>query len=108
MIDLGQCGYMEASGVAVGDGGPASQACVSGPAGLATDAAGDLYIAEALGNRVRRIDRNGTITTVAGNAAGVPGFAGDGQMATLASLYHPAGVAVDGAGHLFIAGAASG
>ena len=65
-----------------GDRGPATQACLSDPYGLAVDAAGNLYIADP--HRVRRVAPDGIITTVAGN--GTPGFCGDGGPATQACL----------------------
>src|SRR5664280_1427603 len=83
-----------------GDGGPATQACLYGPGGLALDAAGNLYIADRDNNRVRRVAPDGTITTVAGN--GTAGFCGDGGPATQACLVAPIGLAVDAAGNLYI------
>ncbi len=84
-----------------GDGGPANKASLNSPTALAIDSAGNLYIADLLGSRVRKVDTNGIITTVAGN--GSPGYSGDGGPATSAQFYAPSGVAVDGAGNLFIA-----
>jgi hypothetical protein len=86
-----------------GDGGPATQACLEYPMGLAVDAAGNLYIADVANNRVRRVAPDGTITTVAGNGTG--GFCGDGGPATQACLYAPLGPFVDAAGNLYIADA---
>ncbi|MGE0358418.1 MAG: FG-GAP-like repeat-containing protein [Burkholderiales bacterium] len=82
-----------------GDGGPATAAGLQ-PHVVATDAAGNVYIAERFNNRVRKVDAGGTITTVAGN--GSFGFSGDGGPATAASLRTPTGLAVDSAGQLFI------
>ena len=59
-----------------GDGGPASSAGVSSIAGMKFDQAGNLYLADGANNRIRKIDGNGIITTVAGN--GSSGFSGDG------------------------------
>ena len=84
-----------------GDGGPASQAVFDGPRSLAVDAAGHLYVADDNNGRVRRIDPSGVVVTYAG--AGQAGYAGDGGPAAEASLNHPRGVAVDGAGNLYIA-----
>ena len=99
--------YAGGNGVAgsSGDGGPASQAHLNSPEGLAVDAAGNLYIADTLNNRIRRVQAsNGIITTVAGGGAfGQPDFAGDGGQATSAQLWSPQGVAVDAAGSLYIA-----
>ncbi len=86
-----------------GDGGPASQAQLYHPLGVAVDGAGNLYIADFLNNRIRKVDSIGTITTIAGT--GESGFSGDAGPATLAQLYHPLGVAVDGADNLYIADA---
>jgi uncharacterized protein (TIGR03437 family) len=84
-----------------GDGGPATSAELWSPTGVAVDSAGNLFIAELTGYRVRKVTPAGTIGTVAGN--GIPGYGGDGGPATSAGLDFPDGVAVDGAGNLFIA-----
>jgi sugar lactone lactonase YvrE len=84
-----------------GDGGPATNAMMSYPAGLALDASGDLYIADQGNSRIRMVAPNGIITTVAGNGGAT--YSGDGGFATNASLYNPMAVAVDGNGNLFIA-----
>jgi len=87
-----------------GDGGPATSAYLpASPGGIAVDASGNLYIADSGDARVRKVDRNGIITTVAGN--GTNGFSGDGGPATSASLYLNSlcGLAVDVFGNLFIA-----
>jgi hypothetical protein len=85
-----------------GDGGPATGASLSTPTGVATDAAGNLFIADNYNYRIRKVAvGTGVITTVAGN--GSFGYAGDGGPATSASLASPSGVAVDAAGNLFIA-----
>jgi sugar lactone lactonase YvrE len=85
-----------------GDDGPAGAALLNGPAGLAVDAAGNLFIADQGNHRVRRIEsETGTVTTVAG--LGAAGFSGDDGPAVAARLNGPAGLAVDAAGNLFIA-----
>jgi sugar lactone lactonase YvrE len=70
---------------------------------LAADSQSNLYFADSENNRVRRVDRNGVITTVAGT--GTPGFSGDGGAAVAAQLYAPSGLAVDREGNLWIADA---
>ena len=82
-----------------GDNGPAKLAQLNFPKGVAVDSAGNLFIADSQNNRIRKVS-NGVITTVAGN--GESGFGGDGGPATRARLSHPAGVAVDPAGNLYI------
>ncbi|MBU6402748.1 MAG: hypothetical protein KGS61_20705, partial [Verrucomicrobia bacterium] len=86
-----------------GDGGLAIDATMTGPSGVAVDAAGNVFIADSWNHRIREVDTNGIITTVAGNGAG--GYSGDGGAATNASLKYPGGLAVDRAGNLFIADA---
>jgi hypothetical protein len=84
-----------------GDGGPGTSAQVHNPAHLVVDAGGNVYFADSMNNRIRKIDgRTGIITTVVGGAQGV---SGDGGPATSAQLNNPQGVAVDSAGNLFIA-----
>jgi uncharacterized protein (TIGR03437 family) len=84
-----------------GDGGPATSARLNNPVGLAIDDAGNIYFADLNNQRVRRIDANGVITTIAGN--GSVGFAGDGGPATAARLNAPHGVGVDAQGNVYIA-----
>ena len=83
-----------------GDGGAATAASLNDPTGVAMDAAANLYIADQLNNRIRRVNSSGIITTVAGN--GGQGFSGDGGGATAARLSAPYGVAVDGSGNLYM------
>jgi uncharacterized protein (TIGR03437 family) len=83
-----------------GDGGPAIQASLNNPQGIAVDAAGNVYISEMSGNRIRRVSTDGTITTIAGN--GRAGFSGDGSAAVNAMLWKPAGLAVDSMGNLLV------
>ena len=69
--------------------------------GVAVDGAGNVYISDSGNERVRKVDTLGTITTIAGD--GTAGFGGDGGPATTAQLNFPYGVAVDGAGNVYIA-----
>jgi uncharacterized protein (TIGR03437 family) len=87
--------------ISSGDGGPATSAGIAGPQGVAIDTAGNLYIPELLGARVRKVTPAGVIGTVAGS--GAPGFSGDGGPATGATFYAPIAVTVDAAGNLYIA-----
>jgi cysteine-rich repeat protein len=90
----------------LGDGGPATEASLFGPKGLAYDADGNLFVADPSSHRIRRIDAaSGIITTVAGT--GSWGFSGDGDPATSAQLQGPQDVAVDASGHLYIADASN-
>ncbi|MGH9785484.1 MAG: BACON domain-containing protein, partial [Terriglobia bacterium] len=86
-----------------GDGGLATAASLASPHGMALDLAGNLYVADALNHRVRKISPAGIITTVAGN--GIAGFSGDGGLATEASLFEPRAVALDSFGNLYVADA---
>ena len=88
------------SGGFVGDGGPAGNAQLDNPSGVAMDSQDNLYIADT-GNHAIRMVSQGSITTVAGN--GTAGYSGDGGKATSAQLNSPLGVAVDAAGNLYIA-----
>lgn len=82
-----------------GDGGPATSAQLANPSGIAVDNQGNLFIADSYNHRIRKVDANGIITTVAGNGGG---YSGDGGPAINASLYTPTKVAVDNAGNLYI------
>ncbi|HVS07592.1 MAG TPA: hypothetical protein VHK65_15695 [Candidatus Dormibacteraeota bacterium] len=83
----GMCGFG-------GDGGPAAAAKLDNPSGLAFDSAGNLYVADSNNQRIRRIDRNGLITTVAGT--GAVGFSGDGRPGTKADIFDPVGIGIAG------------
>ena len=87
----------------VWDNGPATEARLDSPSGVATDGAGNLYIADFWNHRIRKVDSLGDITTVAGSEE--YGYGGDGGRAIAAQLYRPSDVAVDGAGNLYIADA---
>ncbi|MFD1143007.1 T9SS type A sorting domain-containing protein [Larkinella insperata] len=79
----------------------ATDANLSNPEGITTDAQGNLYIADGNSNRIRRVDKEGIISTLAGN--GVYAYGGDGGPATEASLALPEGLAVDPQGNVYIA-----
>jgi sugar lactone lactonase YvrE len=85
-----------------GDGGPALSAEIEQPYGIAVDASGNIYVSQ-LNSVVRKIDTNGNISTVAGNAHLGVGYGGDGNNATAALLDEPWGLAIDLSGNLLIA-----
>ena len=84
-----------------GDGGPATSASLYRPSGVALDSDGNIYIADTQNVRIRKVDTSGNISTVAGN--GAIGYSGDGGLAVNAALFYPMGVAVDGAGNMYVA-----
>ena len=84
-----------------GDSIAATSAELNNPSAVAVDSAGNLYIADQQGQRIRKVGTSGNITTVAGN--GTAGYNGDNIAATSAQLHLPYGVAVDSAGNLYIA-----
>ncbi len=90
-----------------GDGGLATNACLRNPVGVALDSADNLFIADETNRRIRRVDAiTGIIITVAGDGnscSSTTDPCGDGWLATNARLTVPSGVALDGAGNLFIA-----
>ncbi|WP_348268894.1 Ig-like domain repeat protein [Edaphobacter paludis] len=88
-----------------GDNGAAIAATIDSPAGLAVDAAGDLYLSDTHNHRIRKITAaSGLITTIAGAS---PGFSGDNGPATAATLALPHGLSIDSAGNLYIADTAN-
>jgi len=85
-----------------GDNGPAAAAELDSPAGLAVDAAGNIYIADSHSNRIRQIAAGtGMISTIAGT--GTAGFTGDGGPAKAATLDRPTALALGSAGDLYVA-----
>ena len=91
---IGERGY-------AGDGGPAVEAQLRRPKGIAVDTAGNVYVGDHTDHRVRRIDTTGMISTIAGT--GERGYAGDGGPAVKAQLDGPSGIAVDSAGTVYVA-----
>ncbi|GAA4457421.1 T9SS type A sorting domain-containing protein [Rurimicrobium arvi] len=84
-----------------GDGSAASAASLNGPAGIAFDGSGNMYVVETAGNRVRKINTSGVISTIAGD--GTASSTGDGSAATSATLNGPTGIIVDASGNIYIA-----
>lgn len=83
-----------------GDGGPAKNATLNHAQAVALDVNGNLYIADTINHRIRRVDATtGLIYTIAGN--GVSGFSGDGGPATAAEISFPVGIAVDRSGKVY-------
>jgi uncharacterized protein (TIGR03437 family) len=83
-----------------GDNGPATAAMLYDPSGLAVDTAGNIFIADTLNNRIRKITPDGIIRTIAGN--GKAGSLGDNGPATSAQLNYPTRIALDPAGNLYV------
>ncbi len=83
-----------------GDDSLATIAKLSGPAGIACNAAGVVYFADTRNNAVRKVNTSGIISTIAGT--GTAGYSGDGGAATAAQLRNPAGIAIDGIGNVYI------
>ena len=84
-----------------GDGGSATSAKLQAPYGVAVDGSGNLLIADAYNNRIRKVTSSGIISTLAGNGTG--GYSGDGGAATTGALNYPTGVAIDSSGNVYIA-----
>ena len=86
----------------LGDGGPATSACLDAAKATAVDSTGNLYITDAWNEIIRKVSPSGIISTVAGNALLPPGYSGDGGPATSAQLNAPIGLAVDADDNLYI------
>ncbi len=84
-----------------GDGGQATEASLSGPYDVRVDSKGNVYIADLFNYRIRKVDTNGVISTVAGT--GVAGYSGDGGPAVKAQLNMAYGIALDKDDNLLIA-----
>jgi len=83
-----------------GDGGPAIEASINTPFGIAVDSEGNVYFTDRGNQRVFKINAAGTLTTIAGN--GIAGYSGDGGPALSASLNNPGGIAVDASGTVYV------
>jgi sugar lactone lactonase YvrE len=83
------------------DGVKATEAGLMSPSSVAVDGAGNIYVAEWTGHRIRKIDKNGILSTVAGN--GESGYEGENLPATETSLNAPSRIFLDGKGNLFVA-----
>ena len=84
-----------------GDGFPALSANLNGPASVAFDSKGNMYIADQVNNVIRMVaSGSGNISTVAGDNTG--GYSGDGKAAISAQINNPDGLAVDSKGNLYI------
>ena len=95
---VGRCGHEGFSG----DGGPATKATLSDPIGIAQDRAGNLYIANEQNHRLRRVDSDGVITTVAGGGKLHVEQAPNGTLGTKVWLRHPSYLAIDFAGNVYM------
>lgn len=84
-----------------GDGGPATAAELNNPTAITVDSSGNIYFSDQYNQRIRKVDKNGIITTIAGN--GNAGYSGDGGPATAAMLNYPGGLIVDQNGDLYFA-----
>lgn len=84
-----------------GDTGAATTALLDVPSSAVVDGEGNIYLADTANQEIRKISSSGVITRVAG--AGTAGYTGDNGAATSAQLSSPTGIAVDGAGNLYIA-----
>ncbi len=95
---VGRCGHQGFSG----DGGPATNARLNDPIGIAQDRAGNLYIADEQNHRLRRVDSHGVITTIAGGGNRVVEHAPNGTFGTHVWLRHPSYLAIDHAGNVYM------
>jgi len=83
-----------------GDSGPAFVAQLNSPFSVAVDKYGNVFIADANNNRIRYIDNAGIINTIIGT--GIPGYSGDGSLASNSEINHPEGVMLDSCGNIYV------
>ncbi len=98
---LGIISTVAGGGISLGDGGPATNANLYNPAGLAVDKAGNIYISDGGNGRIRKVNTSGIISTIAGT--GVSGYSGDGGPATAAKIQAPVNIKFDTSGNLYFA-----
>ena len=104
-VTAGSISTVAGGGTATGDNGPATGVQLNNPDGLATDSAGDLFIADSGDGVVCQVNlANGTMTTLAGSYGSYDN-SGDGGPASAALLGAPQGLALDSSGDLYIADA---
>ena len=84
-----------------GDGGPATAAGLNNPTAIGADLAGNVIFSDQFNQRIRQVDTNGIITTIAGT--GTAGFSGDGGPATAAMVNYPGSLVIDQNGDLYFA-----
>ena len=100
LIAGGSNSYPLQAGGSIGDGGPAIQAQIGFISSLAVDAGGNIFVADLVGYRIRKIDPNGIISTAGGD--GIPGYFGDGGPAANASVNYPFGLTTDAGGNVYL------
>ena len=102
-IHTGQIATIAGNGMQgfAGDGEAATSAELNEPSGVARSSDGRIFIADTNNQRIRVVNTNGTISTIAGT--GVAGISGDGGPASAAQLSRPVGLAIDAANNLFVA-----
>ena len=99
----GQSQLFAGGGTSLGDNGPAVDANLNTPFGVAADQNGNVFIADCFNERIREVNASGAIHTAAGT--GAPGYFGDGGPATAAGLSAPNSLAIDASGNVYIADA---
>src|SRR5215471_20109631 len=85
----------------VGDNGPATNAAFNAPVGILRDSSGNVFVSDDWGQRIRKINTSGTISTYAGNGKG--GYNGDGILATQAEISYATGMVFDSGGNIVFA-----